>query len=141
MIYDTVSYLKEKGLEVIYDAEHFFDGFKENEDYALSIVKDLSEQYPDDKVFNQIQLAVEGIKLIKDSDDRTEENKIFNEALSKFGSAFNEKIETTRLTGFLISRVLIDLSIIKKTENQDIKNEAIRIESLINGKTEKTLAG
>ena len=35
MIYDTVSYLKEKGLEVIYDAEHFFDGFKENEEYAL----------------------------------------------------------------------------------------------------------
>ena len=35
MIYDTVSYLKEKGLEVIYDAEHFFDGFKENQEYAL----------------------------------------------------------------------------------------------------------
>lgn len=35
MIKDTISYLKDKGLEVIYDAEHFFDGFKNNSDYAL----------------------------------------------------------------------------------------------------------
>ena len=35
MISDTVSYLKSKGREVIYDAEHFFDGFKANPDYAL----------------------------------------------------------------------------------------------------------
>jgi len=35
MIKDSVSYLKSKGMKVIYDAEHFFDGFKENPDYAL----------------------------------------------------------------------------------------------------------
>ncbi len=35
MIRETVMYLKEHGREVIYDAEHFFDGFKENADYAL----------------------------------------------------------------------------------------------------------
>lgn len=35
MIYDTVAYLKDNGKEVIYDAEHFFDGFKSNPDYAL----------------------------------------------------------------------------------------------------------
>jgi 2-isopropylmalate synthase len=35
MIRDTVSFLKANGREVIYDAEHFFDGFKENPDYAL----------------------------------------------------------------------------------------------------------
>jgi 2-isopropylmalate synthase len=35
MIRETVAYLKEKGLEVIYDAEHFFDGFKANAEYAL----------------------------------------------------------------------------------------------------------
>ncbi|MBI3307272.1 MAG: citramalate synthase [Candidatus Omnitrophica bacterium] len=35
MIYETVAYLKSKKLEVIYDAEHFFDGFKENPDYAV----------------------------------------------------------------------------------------------------------
>lgn len=35
MISDTVAYLKGQGLEVIYDAEHFFDGYKHNQTYAL----------------------------------------------------------------------------------------------------------
>lgn len=38
MIYDSVRYLKSKGLEVIYDAEHYFDGFKSNPEYALSTI-------------------------------------------------------------------------------------------------------
>ncbi len=40
MIHETVSYLKEKGLEVIYDAEHFFDGFKTNPEYALKTLRE-----------------------------------------------------------------------------------------------------
>jgi len=36
MIKDSVKYLKKTGKEVIYDAEHFFDGYKENKTYALS---------------------------------------------------------------------------------------------------------
>jgi 2-isopropylmalate synthase len=39
MIHDSVKYLKKKGLEVIYDAEHFFDGYKNNQDYALQTIK------------------------------------------------------------------------------------------------------
>ena len=35
MIEESVNYLKGKGIEVIFDAEHFFDGFKNNPDYAL----------------------------------------------------------------------------------------------------------
>lgn len=35
MIYDTVAYLKEQGKEVVFDAEHFYDGYKNNKDYAL----------------------------------------------------------------------------------------------------------
>ncbi len=35
MIHESVSYLKAEGREVIYDAEHFFDGYKENAAYAL----------------------------------------------------------------------------------------------------------
>jgi 2-isopropylmalate synthase len=35
MITDSVEYLKNGDREVIYDAEHFFDGFKANPDYAL----------------------------------------------------------------------------------------------------------
>jgi len=35
MIFDTVKYLKDNGLRVIYDAEHCFDGYKNNPDYAI----------------------------------------------------------------------------------------------------------
>lgn len=35
MIYDSVAYIKDQGRELIYDAEHFFDGYKENPEYAL----------------------------------------------------------------------------------------------------------
>lgn len=39
MIGDTVRYLKNHGKEVIYDAEHYFDGYSDNPKYALSTVK------------------------------------------------------------------------------------------------------
>jgi 2-isopropylmalate synthase len=35
MIEDSVRYLTAQGREVVYDAEHFFDGYKDNPDYAL----------------------------------------------------------------------------------------------------------
>jgi 2-isopropylmalate synthase len=35
MINDSVAFLKQHGREVIYDAEHFFDGYKDNRDYAM----------------------------------------------------------------------------------------------------------
>jgi 2-isopropylmalate synthase len=35
MIEDSISYLRSKGISVIYDAEHFFDGFRSNPAYAL----------------------------------------------------------------------------------------------------------
>jgi 2-isopropylmalate synthase len=38
MIRETVAYLKSQGREVIYDAEHFFDGFKANAAYSLQTV-------------------------------------------------------------------------------------------------------
>lgn len=39
MISDSVAYLKSQGREVIYDAEHFFDGYKANPSYALETLK------------------------------------------------------------------------------------------------------
>jgi 2-isopropylmalate synthase len=39
MISDSVSFLKSKKMEVIYDAEHFFDGYKSNKEYALQTIK------------------------------------------------------------------------------------------------------
>ena len=38
MISDSVSFLKKKGRKVFFDAEHFFDGFKENAEYALNVI-------------------------------------------------------------------------------------------------------
>jgi 2-isopropylmalate synthase len=35
MIRDSVAFLKSHGVEVFFDAEHFFDGFARNRDYAL----------------------------------------------------------------------------------------------------------
>lgn len=35
MIKDTVSFLKKNGRQVVYDAEHFFDGYKANPEYAF----------------------------------------------------------------------------------------------------------
>lgn len=39
MIYESTHYLCSKGREVIYDAEHFFDGYKENPAYALKTLE------------------------------------------------------------------------------------------------------
>ncbi|MFH1096183.1 MAG: citramalate synthase [Candidatus Desantisbacteria bacterium] len=39
MIRESVAYLKQHGKEVIYDAEHFFDGYKSNQRYALSTLE------------------------------------------------------------------------------------------------------
>jgi len=39
MIRDSVSYMKAQGREVMFDAEHFFDGFIANKDYALATLK------------------------------------------------------------------------------------------------------
>jgi 2-isopropylmalate synthase len=39
IIADSVSYLKSRGREVIYDAEHFFDGYKHNASYAQKTVE------------------------------------------------------------------------------------------------------
>jgi len=39
MIEESVAYLKKQGKEVIYDAEHFFDGYKANPEYAMMTIK------------------------------------------------------------------------------------------------------
>jgi 2-isopropylmalate synthase len=39
IIYESVNYLKSQGKEVIYDAEHFFDGYKNNPEYAFKTIQ------------------------------------------------------------------------------------------------------
>jgi 2-isopropylmalate synthase len=43
MITDSVDFMKKHGKEVIFDAEHFFDGFTANPEYALQVVSAAKE--------------------------------------------------------------------------------------------------
>ena len=38
MVADSVRFLKQQGREVVLDAEHFFDGYRANRDYALAVL-------------------------------------------------------------------------------------------------------
>lgn len=38
MIADSIGFMKKHGKEVIFDAEHFFDGYRANPDYAMSVL-------------------------------------------------------------------------------------------------------
>jgi 2-isopropylmalate synthase len=43
MITDTVTHLRSEGQRVFVDCEHFFDGYRENPDYALEVVRTAAE--------------------------------------------------------------------------------------------------
>lgn len=43
MIKDTIEYLKSLNKEVIFDAEHFFDGYKNDAEYALNVISTANE--------------------------------------------------------------------------------------------------
>jgi len=43
MIGDTIGFLRSRVDEVIFDAEHFFDGFRANRDYALATLRAAAE--------------------------------------------------------------------------------------------------
>lgn len=40
---ESVRYLKQKGIETIFDAEHFFDGYRENPEYSLKVLQAAAE--------------------------------------------------------------------------------------------------
>lgn len=71
MISDTIKYLSSLGKTVIFDAEHFFDGYKENKEYALKTLKAAEEAGADTVVLcdtnggtlpNEIKDIVEDVK-------------------------------------------------------------------------------
>jgi 2-isopropylmalate synthase len=39
MITDSIEYLKSKGMQVFWDVEHYFDGFKHNPEYSLKLLE------------------------------------------------------------------------------------------------------
>lgn len=47
MVRETIAYLKDRYLEVIFDAEHFFDGFKHNQEYAMQVLQTAAQAEAD----------------------------------------------------------------------------------------------
>lgn len=43
MIYESLAYVRQQGMEALFDAEHFFDGYKANPAYALSALAKAKE--------------------------------------------------------------------------------------------------
>jgi 2-isopropylmalate synthase len=43
LIFNSVKYLKDHGRKVVFDAEHFFDGFKDNQEFAIKMLKAASD--------------------------------------------------------------------------------------------------
>ncbi|MGA2093812.1 MAG: citramalate synthase [Sedimentisphaerales bacterium] len=40
---DSIAFLKKHGLETMFDAEHFYDGYRENPEYAMKVLKAVAE--------------------------------------------------------------------------------------------------
>ena len=47
MCAESAAYVKKQGREVIFDAEHFFDGYKNNPDYAMKVLQAAAESGAD----------------------------------------------------------------------------------------------
>jgi 2-isopropylmalate synthase len=43
LVAESVGFLRSKGLTVLFDAEHFFDGYKANPEYAVDVVKSAAD--------------------------------------------------------------------------------------------------
>ncbi len=68
-IKDSVEFLKSHGLEVFYDAEHFFDGYKDNPEYAKECTKVAFDAGADAVVFCETNggcLPGEIIEIVED---------------------------------------------------------------------------
>lgn len=75
MIRDTVAYAGRRGKKVIFDAEHFFDGYKRNPEYAIEVIRTADEAgaevvclcdtnggtFPDE-IFDITKAAVEAVR-------------------------------------------------------------------------------
>ncbi|HPM42497.1 MAG TPA: citramalate synthase, partial [Candidatus Omnitrophota bacterium] len=69
MVSDSVAFLKSKGRRVFFDAEHFFDGYRANKEYALKVLKAAAEAGAERLVLcdtNGGALTTELFKVIED---------------------------------------------------------------------------
>jgi 2-isopropylmalate synthase len=72
MIAESVAFIHERGREVIYDAEHFFDGYKADRDYALETLRAARQAGARDLVLcdtNGGTLTHELVRIFEDARD------------------------------------------------------------------------
>ncbi|HKH77038.1 MAG TPA: hypothetical protein VKA51_08795, partial [Rubrobacteraceae bacterium] len=80
---DTVAYLARAGKEVIFDAEHYFDGFRDDPEYSLAVLRAAAEA---GAIEQGVSVALEAHYLTPDlGGDRTTEE--VTEAVSKWVAA------------------------------------------------------
>jgi 2-isopropylmalate synthase len=78
-IKDSIQYLVKNGIEVFYDAEHFFDGFLDNKKYALETLKAAYEGGASTLVLCDTRgktLTSESLEIIKQVQDYVAKNKM-----------------------------------------------------------------
>jgi len=72
MIAESVSWVQERGREVVYDAEHYFDGYKADREYALNTLRAAREAGARDIVLcdtNGGTMTAELVRIFEDTRD------------------------------------------------------------------------
>ena len=88
-ISESVGFLVKNGMEVIYDAEHYFDGFKENEEYAIKTLESAAKAGAKYLVFCDTRggtLTHEVVEIIKKTKFELEKRGI----KTKLGTHFHD---------------------------------------------------
>ena len=78
-ISDSITFLRQNGMKVFYDAEHYFDAFKSNREYALETLKKASEAGAERIILcetNGGAMPDEVKEIVKETKKYLEENKI-----------------------------------------------------------------
>ncbi|MEM3462055.1 MAG: citramalate synthase [Candidatus Bathyarchaeia archaeon] len=73
MITSSIEYIKEHGYEVIYDAEHFFDGYKNDPYYAIETLRAASEGGADQMVLCDTRGASLPMEIFKATEEVAKE--------------------------------------------------------------------
>jgi 2-isopropylmalate synthase len=74
MVRDTVAFLRAQGRRVFFDAEHFFDGYRSNADFALAVLRAAEEEGAERLVLcdtNGGTLPSEVARVVREVSERT----------------------------------------------------------------------
>jgi len=107
-IADSVNFLKKNGREVIYDAEHFFDGFNDNKKYALECIKTAAEAGADTIVLcdtNGGCLSDEIFEIVSKVKDYFNKEKIKTELGVHLHNDSGEAVASTTKVAHMIQQI------------------------------------